>query len=177
MSDNILSQLADMVLEICQEQSLQHLQNYWIPKVAFRNQPYDDSSGSSLNSYMSACTSCYLDDSALKTSGSTDSYAYTSGPAPQAWSSPVPVPTIVEMAPLANTSGLTTQSTLDQVNAEIAQLNRELQELRNQMSQIVWTQQLQAQAAASPPPVDYGAIVTLVIETLVSKQLIQMTRR
>ncbi|KAL7563921.1 hypothetical protein ACA910_008052 [Epithemia clementina (nom. ined.)] len=43
------------------------------------------------------------------------------------------------------------------------------------MSQIAQTQQLQAQAAASPPPVDYGAIVTSVIETLVSKQLIQMT--
>ncbi|KAL7566617.1 hypothetical protein ACA910_003455 [Epithemia clementina (nom. ined.)] len=134
---------------------------------------------------MSACSSFYTNASAEAASNHQNSYAYNSGPAPQAWSSPVPMPTIVQTtAPDNNTS--IQQEKLDKVSKENLRLNQEIQELREQVLQLLQTQKQQLSAMTQshnsqppaahqlPSPIDYGSIDSTVIETLLVKKLIQV---
>ncbi|KAL7563809.1 hypothetical protein ACA910_019543 [Epithemia clementina (nom. ined.)] len=124
---------------------------------------------------MSACSSCYTDESVIAPSVATDTYAYSSGPALQAWSSPVPVPTIVETTTLGTSPSPISQEALDKVTTENAWLNQELQEMHKQLSNLIKTQQLQAQKIhPPPPPVHYSSIVSAAIETLVTTNLLQV---
>ncbi|KAL7566214.1 hypothetical protein ACA910_011284 [Epithemia clementina (nom. ined.)] len=139
------------------------------PQVAFKSTPYDDSSpGGSYDTWITTCTSV------LSTEADHDHEQLHhpptgSSPVSQAWSSPVPVPTVIEtIAPLP-TLRSETQDELDRMRTENTQLRREMQELKDRLRQLCTTR-------IPPPPspnIDYQMLVSAFL-TAIQQQPLQM---
>ncbi|KAL7560477.1 hypothetical protein ACA910_002117 [Epithemia clementina (nom. ined.)] len=81
--------------------------------------------------------------------------------ATQAWSSPVPVPTIVETKRTDSTPGQLSSDERDQhYQSENARMSREIHELKEQVWQLV----------NQPPDIDYNCIVSTVMAALQQAQ-------
>ncbi|KAL7576952.1 hypothetical protein ACA910_006708 [Epithemia clementina (nom. ined.)] len=105
-------------------------------RLAFKSTPYEDSSpGGSFDSYLSTCSSLYsLEDSQYREP--IHSSPTGSSPATQAWTSPVPVPTIVETR-TSTTASPITQDNLDRVQRNNDRLTKELSKMKAQMSTLL----------------------------------------
>ncbi|KAL7574798.1 hypothetical protein ACA910_010643 [Epithemia clementina (nom. ined.)] len=171
LSTKISNQITQLAQDFCKATSITLLTNYPTPKVFFKNQPYDNSLGSSLNSYLLACLSLYSINSSNGLISHTTTPVYNSGPAPQAWSSPVPVPTIVKAPTTTTTPTPISQEHFNCVTSDIISMMHKLQELHNQVSGLVTTQQQTLRSL--PQQIDYSCIVLSVIETLIHKNLLQ----
>ncbi|KAL7568235.1 hypothetical protein ACA910_004233 [Epithemia clementina (nom. ined.)] len=148
-------------------------------RVAFKNNMYEESSSPEglFQSYMSACTSIY----SIQSNESPPTYDTTNfghaTPTAQAWKSPIPVPTIVKTKTSATLLTPITQDELDHVTMENKCLTSEIAELREEMQQ--WSLRRTAQdqpapppSSLQPPPIDYTSIVTTVIQTLKTQNLL-----
>jgi hypothetical protein len=101
--------------------------------LAFRNQPYEEGSETSFQSYLSACSSIYsLEDE------THDFPPMTDRPIPQAWGSPDPIPDLLNTTTATQSVSGISQDEFDRVTRENLKLTRQIQELTNKMQ--AWEQ-------------------------------------
>ncbi|KAL7570468.1 hypothetical protein ACA910_004253 [Epithemia clementina (nom. ined.)] len=106
---------------------------------------------------MSACSSLYSLDNDLAHDDTCHHPPVDSTPVTQAWSSPVPVPTIVETKRTDTTpSQLSSDKQDQQFCAENARMSRKIHELKEQVQQLV----------QCPPGIDYNCIVSTVMAAI-----------
>ncbi|KAL7559582.1 hypothetical protein ACA910_006988 [Epithemia clementina (nom. ined.)] len=138
------------------------------PQVAFHTTPYNKSSpGGSYDTWITTCTLV------LSTAAIDDPYNHLHNPptglspVSQAWSSPVPVPTVIEMTAQSSSPSSQTNKELDGMCAENTQLCRDMQELRDQLCQLC--------SARAPPPappnIDYQMLVSAFISAMQQQPL------
>ncbi|KAL7571045.1 hypothetical protein ACA910_003762 [Epithemia clementina (nom. ined.)] len=77
-------------------------------------------------------------------------------PVSQAWSSLVPVPTVIEITAQLSSPSLQTREELTCMRAENAQLRRDMQELRDQLRQLCSVRP----PPPAPPNIDYQMLVS-----------------
>jgi hypothetical protein len=119
--------------------------------LAFKNQPYDEGSDSSFQTYLSACSSIYsLEDD------THDFPPITDRPIPQAWGTPDTVPDLLNSTAVSQTVSGISQDEFDRVTRENSKLTRQIQELTNKMQE--WEQK-QTNQPRPPQQLDMQSII------------------
>ena len=133
--------------------------------LAFRNQPYDDGSETSFQTYMSACSSLYsVEDN------THDFPPITYRPIPQAWVPPTPVPNQLNTTKITHSVSGISQDEFNRVTRENLKLTRKIEELTSKMTQ--WEQR---QTQPQVQPMDLQSIIAAttkaVLETMTQLHL------
>ncbi|KAL7557988.1 hypothetical protein ACA910_000035 [Epithemia clementina (nom. ined.)] len=141
------------------------------PRVVFKSTRYQDSSpGGSYQSYLSICSSMYSAEN-NQFHEPIHNPPYGSSPNTQAWTSPIPVPTIVETTTPITTPSPLSQDAIDCVNRANDQLTQEIAELKAQMANLLAQQNQQNQATTPPPPPNISPQPTVDIDFVVKTVL------
>jgi hypothetical protein len=129
--------------------------------LAFKNQPYDDGSDASFQTYLSACSSIYsLEDETY------DFPPIIDRPIPQAWGPPDAIPVLVNPTPSTQSVSGISQDDFDKVTRENQKLTRQIQELMNKMQ--AWEQKQVVPPTVVPQQLDMQSIIAATTEAVLS---------